>query len=82
MTKAQKIRIISRAYTDLRDIENDADLKKQELTLAEYHAAREVFNQVSRPDTKTETVLSGVAEYFKRHGYTVTAGTVNYTIAI
>ena len=82
MRFSEKVKAITTTYSDLRNIENEKDLHDAGLTLAGYHAAIDIFNDVSRPNTQTTTIMQDVAEYFKKHGYNVTRRTIDYLIAI
>ena len=71
---------ITKAYSTLNDIENDNDLKRERLTVAEYHAACDIFPELSTPGNSAQTFIKSVAEFYARAGFTVKPGTVNFTI--
>lgn len=71
---------IKTAYNHLRQIESAADLKRERLTLAEYHTAGALFNEVNTPGSTTETFFKAAAEFFARCGYEVKPAGVNYRI--
>ena len=83
MKKTEAMHAITKAFSILDGIEDANDLKKQRLTLADYHAARDIFGQLSTPGSSAKTFLQGVADFYSRAGFTVTmepAG-VNYIIS-
>ena len=67
-TEAERMHKVTRAFSALNEIENESDLKKEGLTLAEYHAISENIRAFGscRPDAKTETIYSGIADFFSR----------------
>ena len=80
MKKTEAIRAITKAFTTIRNIETAEDLKREKLSLADYNAARDIFGELSTPGSTAETILENVAELYKRCGFSVKPGTVNYTI--
>lgn len=80
MKKTTAIHAIAKAHHFLQDIENDNDLKRERLTVAEYHAARDIFPELSTPGNSAQTFIKSVAEFYARAGFTVKPGTVNFTI--
>ena len=71
---------ITTAYSKLLEIETANDLKREGLTLSDYRAAVDIMQQLRTPGSSANTFIFSVAEFFKRCGYTVTAGAVNYKI--
>lgn len=82
-TKAERMHRVTRVFSVLNEIENASDLKKEGLTLAEYYAIAENIRAFGscRPDAKTETIYSGIADFFSRYGFTVKHSGIGYTIS-
>lgn len=76
-------KILSTLYHDYTAIDTEADLKKRKISLADYHAIPEIFGEVQRYGT-TKCFISSIAEYFKKHGFTIELepDNVNYNISI
>lgn len=81
MKKTEAIKAITTAYTRLYEIDDAAALRREGLTLAEYHAAGAIFNDLNNPGSESLTLSAAVAAFFGRCGYTVTPAGVNYKIA-
>lgn len=62
---------ITTAFSRLDFIENDQDLKNENLTLSDYREAFMIFNDLNSPGKKTFTNCKNVAEFYKRSGFTV-----------
>lgn len=77
---ATSMKAISKAYTTLRNIESEADLKKNKMTLADYHAAKEVFKQLTTPGNSTTTFISNVAAFFEKCNFNVVLDKGQYII--
>lgn len=85
MTKSQKIKIFVKAYDKYRIIEDDADLRKNKLSLSDYYEVGECLKSLSRIDDKVfHTIMSGVAKWFEGNGFKVVKdeNNVNYQISI
>lgn len=82
-TKAERMHKVTRAFSVLNEIESVNDLNRERLTLTEYHAIAENIRAFGscRPDAKTETIYSGIADFFRRHDFTVKYNGVCYTIS-
>lgn len=82
--KAEKMHRVTRAFSALNEIETVSDLNRERLTLTEYHAISENIRAFGscRPDAKTETIYSGIADFFSRYGFTVKYSGVSYTISL
>ena len=80
--KTDKIKKLTAIYNDYMSIETDKDLKKRKLTLAEYQAFPSVFNDYQKNRGKTRTFIDGIANYFKKYGFSVSMdeNNVNYII--
>lgn len=80
-TKQHKI--LSTLYHDYISIDTEADLRKRKISLTNYYAIPEIFGEVQRYGT-TKCFISSIAEYFKKHGFTVELepDNVNYNISI
>lgn len=70
-------------YAKYMNIDNETDLRREKLTQSEYTALREHLKDFFK-NHKTVTMISGIAEWFKRNGCKVTYGynVVNYLIEI
>lgn len=86
MTKAKRMQVFASAYSKYMNIENEADLKKEHLSLADYKVTFDVLRLLSGVNGSAVPVLSsGVAEWFRRAGFIVDdphENEVNYTISI
>ena len=85
MTKSQKIKIFVKAYDKYRIIEDDADLRKNKLSLSDYYEVGECLKSLSRIDDKVfHTIMSCVANWFKDNGFNVVhhEGGTTYHISI
>lgn len=80
MKKTEAMRAITKAYTTLRDCEDMHDLKKLQLTLSDYEAAKDIFKELSTPGNKAETFITNVATFYKNCGFNVELTGVNYSI--
>ena len=81
MTLAEKTKAISKAYHILRDINYITDLKKHNFTLSDYNAAIDIFKNLSTPGTSAKTFIKSVADFYKKAGFMVSCGPVDYTIS-
>ena len=81
MKKTEAMRAIVRAYTTLAEIDDAHALKRAGLTLAEYDAARDIFNELSTPGSAAETFIKGVAAFYRRAGFIITETAIGYRIA-
>ena len=69
------------AYSILHtEIETANDLKKYNLTLSDYNAARQTMEELRTETAKTTTIYRNVAEFFKMCGYSVTPAGIGYKI--
>ena len=75
------MRSITKAYTTLRNIENAEDLKKAKLSLSDYHAAMDIFNELSKPGSSAKTFISNVAAFYEKCGFNVVLKNINYVIS-
>lgn len=83
MGKHNKIKIFTTAYSRFMNIEDDKNLRREKLTLNEYHDVFDLLKEMSDMKTTAVTFQSGVANWFKRNGFSVTLDDgVNYTIAL
>lgn len=74
-----------KAYKAWQKIDTAADLKKNKLTLAEYHILTDILRELSKLNGKTAYTFSdGVANWLKKHGFTVNMDNnkINYLISI
>lgn len=68
---AKSCKAISKAYTTLRNIENMEDLKKAKLSLSDYHAAQNIFHELSTPGSTAKTYFSNVAAFYEKCNFLV-----------
>lgn len=80
MKLTKSCKAINTAYTKLNNCEDMNDLRNLKLTLAEYNAAKDVFQDLTKPHSKTLCFMSGVANFYKNCGFNVTEKGVNYQI--
>ena len=74
-----------KAYDKWRMIEDENDLKKNRLTLTEYHAVADILKALSGiDDSRYETFMAGVANWFEKNGFNVCidSNNCNYVISI
>lgn len=74
------MRAITAAYTKLNNCEDMNDLRNLKLTLAEYNAAKDVLQDLTKPHSKTLCFMSGVANFYKNCGFNVALKGVNFQI--
>lgn len=80
MKKVEAMRAITRAYNTLKEIETDKDLQRAGLSLSDYRSARDIFPELSTPGTTATTFIKGVADFYKKAGFIVSAAGINYNI--
>jgi hypothetical protein len=82
MKRHERIKLVTTAYTAIQEIETEKDLRKQKLTLTEYHAIAENLRAFGncKPDDRTETIYKGIAEFFTRYGFTVKQHGIGFQI--
>lgn len=78
---ATSCKAISKAYTTLRNIETIEDLHKAKLSLSDYHAAMDIFNELSTPGSSAKTFISNVAAFYEKCGFNVVLRNINYVIS-
>ena len=81
MRAAEAVRAINKAYKALVSIYSTEDLQREKLTLADYHAARDLFAELTTPGTEAHTLVKAAADLFRRSGYMVTETANGYKIA-
>ena len=83
-TLTEKIRIFTKAYRDYKTIQDDEDLRKNQLTLHEYHILQNVLSDLSAIKDKVVYCISEkVAKWCERHDFKVESpydNQVNYKI--
>ena len=80
MRKIEAMRAITKAYTILRSIDDDKALRKNNLTLTDYQAAKDIFSELSTPGAAAYTFMDGVAKLYEKAGFNVALKGVNYQI--
>ena len=75
------IRKLNKVYQAYMAIETDADLRKSGMTHAEWEALPAVFKKL-QADGWAQTVMSGLADFFKKNGFSIhmDKNNVNYII--
>lgn len=68
---AASCKAINKAYTTLRNIETIEDLHKVKLSLSDYHAARDIFKELSTPGSTAKTYFSNVAAFYEKCNFLV-----------
>ena len=70
---AKKMKAMTKAYKAWQTIDNNADLRKNKLTLTEYHVLTDILRKLSTMESNgIYTFWSGVAEWCRKHGLVVT----------
>ncbi len=72
---------LSKVYAAYQAIESDTDLRKNNLTLADYNAFPVVFEKLQR-ESKAKCVSESLARFFEKHGFAVNLNGVNYEISL
>lgn len=68
---AKSCKAINKAYTTLRNIETEADLKKAKLSLSDYTAAKDIFQELTRPGSTAKTFYGNVAAFYEKCNFNV-----------
>lgn len=71
---------INKAYTKLKSIDSDIDLKKNDLTLSDYKESIYIFHELTKPGNTAETYFSNVAAFFEKCDFLVVAEKGHYII--
>lgn len=83
MNKSKKIKTFTAAYSKYIDIQDDRDLRKNHITLCEYHVIFDILKELSDiTEKKAETISEGVANWFKRNGFAVAERGVGFSISL
>lgn len=85
MKKTEKMHTFVKAYDRYRVIENDADLRKEKLTLFDYAIVGECLRALSEIKGNAYlTICTPVANWFKRNGFNVSldGNKINYVISL
>ena len=78
---AKQSKKLKKAIDAYNSIDSAKDLDRQELTLAEYNAIPRNIERLSIQGY-SETFMYGVTEWFRRQGFKIVFGTVNYRILL
>lgn len=78
-SKNDLTRKLSKLYNDYMAIDDDKALKKTGMTLAEYNALPDVFERLQK-NGHVNTFMTGLANYFKKFGFSVSLGGTDYEI--
>lgn len=68
---AKKMQIITRTWDDLRNILDDADLRKAGLSLSDYRECERLMPLLGAPGNIECTICEKAAGFFEKHGYIV-----------
>lgn len=71
---------INKAYTALKSIDSDLDLKHNNLSLSDYKEAIYIFRALTTPGNTAETYFSNVAAFFEKCDFLVVAEKGHYII--
>lgn len=71
MKTIDAMKAITKAYTNLRNIENDEDLKKAKLSLSDYYAAKDLFKELSTPGHAARSFIKNVALFYENCNFNV-----------
>lgn len=85
MKRVDKMHTFVKAYDKYRVIENDADLRKEKLTMLDYAIVGECLQSLSEIKGNAYlTICTSVAEWFKRNGFNVSldCNKINYVISL
>ena len=66
-----KMRFITSTWDDLRRIYDDADLKKEGLSLSDYRECQRLMPLLGAPGNSECTISEKAASFFEKHGYLV-----------
>lgn len=77
---SEAMKAIKKAYTTLSAIESAADLKKHKLSLSDYSATRNIFQELNAPGKQTTTLFSNVATFYEKCNFLVVADKGHYII--
>lgn len=80
MTEKQSKKL-KKAIDAYNSIESEKDLNRQNLTLAEYNAIPRIIERLSRQGY-SETFMYNITEWFRKQGFKIFFGTVNYRILL
>lgn len=81
MKRLESMHAITTAYTRLQAIDDDKALRREKLTLADYHSACATFKELTTPGAAALNFSQPVADFFARCGYNVTPAGVNFRIS-
>lgn len=81
MKRVDSMKAITTAYEKLTYAEDMNDLKRMHLTLADYHSALDVMQELRKPGSTAKTFITAVADFFERCGYEVKLTGINYRIS-
>ncbi len=79
---AKKLEVITRTFSALYNILDDADLSKAGLSLSDYRECRRLMPLLGAPGSRAETIIEKAADFFKEHGYTVVSCGIGFAISI
>ena len=79
----RSMRTIAGTYHVLRDIQYEQELRKEDLTVADYEECKRLMSLLGAPGNKAETIYEKAAAFFKRHGFNVMEnGGIGYQITV
>ncbi len=81
--RTRKMHIFVKAYDKYRIIEDEADLRKNGLSLSDYYIVGDCLKELSDIEDKSfVTFIESVARWFESNGFTVNKQVVNYEISL
>ena len=83
MSKAERIHKFAKAYHVLTHIYDDKDLKKEKLTVTDYHIVSQIMSELSGINDKTsETINKNAADWFIKYGFAVKEKGIGWEVSI
>lgn len=71
MRIAEKMQIITKTWDDLRNILDDADLRKSGLSYSDYTECKRLMSLLGAPGNIECTIYEKAADFFEKHGFMV-----------
>ena len=83
MGKAKRIRTFTNAVHRFRKIETEQDLRREKLSLCDYHQVFDILSALSDiDDTASETISQSVADWFIKMGFIVRNKGIGWEVTI
>ena len=65
MKNIEAMKAIRKAFNILNNIESIDDLKRHKLTVSDYHAAQNIFHELTTPGSCARTYFANVAAFYE-----------------